>query len=177
MKFSLRIITMVALVTILVAIFFGNTNFMVKPASAVSPLQTDLHVTVQNTTTSSQNPLPGHQGDQLAMVLPPRGDGKLWVGTVTWTASKPVDLVVLHAYNHALADVAHGVPFTAKPVGWGVGLSTVAITIIAAPPNPIPSGTAPFAGSAIAFYTLGGAKPKPFTVTYTVDATANIPSK
>ena len=175
MKFSLRIITMVALVTILVAIFFGNTNFMVKPASAVSPLQTDLHVTVQNTTTSSldkQLVSPGHQGNQLAMVLPPRSDGKLWVGTVTWTASKLVDLVVLHAYKHVLVDVAHGVPLTAKPVEWGAGLSTVAITIIAPPSNPIPSGTAPFAGSAIAFYTLGGAK---FTVTYTVDATANIP--
>jgi hypothetical protein len=47
-------------------------------------------VTIQNTTTSSQEPLPEYQGHQLAMVLPPRSDGKLWVGTVTWTSSKPV---------------------------------------------------------------------------------------
>jgi len=107
------------------------------------------------------------------MVLPPRSDGKLWVGTVTWTSSKPVELVVLHAYNHVSADVAHGVPLTAKPVGWGAGLSTVAITRIGPPSNPIPSGTAYFVGSAVAFHTTRGAE---FTVTYTVDATANNPT-
>jgi hypothetical protein len=40
--------------------------------------------------------------------------------------------------------------------------------------NPVPSGTAPFVGSAVAFHTLSGAK---FTVTYTLDATANTPIK
>jgi hypothetical protein len=36
--------------------------------------------------------------------------------------------------------------------------------------NPVPSGTAPFVGSAVAFHTLSGVK---FTVTYSVDATTN----
>jgi hypothetical protein len=171
MKFSLRIMT--TAVAIFVGLF-GTINFVVSSASAApNPLQSSLHVTIQNTTISSQDPLPGQQGHQLAMVLPPRSDGKLWVGTITWTSSKPVELVVLHGYKYVTADAAHGVPFFAKPVGWGLGLSTVAITIIAAPSNPIPSGTAPFVGSAVAFYTLNGAK---FTVTYSVDAAANSPT-
>jgi hypothetical protein len=40
--------------------------------------------------------------------------------------------------------------------------------------NPVPSGTASFVGSAVAFHTLSGAK---FTVTYSLDATANTPMK
>ena len=36
--------------------------------------------------------------------------------------------------------------------------------------NPVPSGTAPFVGNAVAFHTLSGAK---FTVTYSLDATTD----
>ena len=125
MKSSLRITTTAAFVTILVAIFFGNTNCRVvgQPASAPPPLYLITgHVTIQNTTISSQDPLPGHQGWQLAMILPPRPDGKVWLGTVTWSSSKPVDLVVLHAYKQVSADFAHGVPFTARAgTLWGEG--------------------------------------------------------
>ena len=56
-------------------------------------------VTIQKTGVSSTDPLPGHSAHQLVMALPPRSDGKIWVGTVTWTASKPVELVVLQGYN------------------------------------------------------------------------------
>jgi hypothetical protein len=46
-----------------------------------------------------QDPVPGHSGHHLALVAPPREDGKIWSGVVTFTASKPVDVVVLHPYN------------------------------------------------------------------------------
>ena len=99
-----------------------STNLAASSASSAPPLQPALHVTIQNTTTSSQDPLPGHQGWQLAMILPPRPDGKVWLGTVTWSSSKPVDLVVLHAYKQVSADFAHGVPFTARAgTLWGEG--------------------------------------------------------
>ena len=91
--------------------------------------------------------------------------GKIWVGTVTWTASKPVELVVLQRYNSSVtADSAHGQPLTA-PFGNG----QVAISLIKTNSGtPIASGSFPFAGNAVAFHTLSGAK---FTVTYTVSAT------
>jgi hypothetical protein len=100
------------------------------------------------------------------MALPPRTDGKVWVGTVTWTASKPVEVVVLEGYNPSVtADAAHGQPLTA-PFGNGA----VAISLIkTSSGTPIASGSMPFAGNALAFHTLNGNK---FTVTYTVAATA-----
>jgi len=123
-------------------------------------------VTIQKTGVSSPDPLPGHSAHQLVMALPPRSDGKVWVGTVTWTASKPVEVVVLHGYNSSVtADAAHGQPLTA-PFGNGA----VAISLIKTPSGtPVASGAMPFAGNALAFHTLSGDK---FTVTYTVDATA-----
>jgi len=188
MKPNLRIIITAALATTLVGLFFGTANFVVSSASAVStknPLETLTHVTVQNTTTSVQDPFPGYQAHQVATILPSRSDGKLWVGTVTWTASKPVEFVVLHGYTNVnTADAAHGVPFIAKPPTGAVGITlpptgAVAITLIGPnefmpSSNPVPSGTAPFVGSAVGFHTLSGAK---FTVTYSVDATANTPTK
>jgi hypothetical protein len=123
-------------------------------------------VTIQKTGVSSTDPLPGHSAHQLVMALPPRSDGKVWVGTVTWTASKPVEVVVLQGYNSSVtADTAHGQPLTA-PFGNGA----VAISLVKTNSGtPIASGSLPFAGNALAFHTLSGAK---FIVTYTVAATA-----
>jgi hypothetical protein len=122
---------------------------------------------------SGPDPLPGHQGHQAAIILPPRTDGKLWVGTVTWTSSKPVELVVLHGYTNVTADSAHGVPLIANPPTGAVAITLITPSQFAPASDPIPSGTTPFVGSAVAFHTLSGAK---FTVTYSVDATANSPT-
>src|SRR5437879_13182341 len=96
-------ITTSLLLAAFAGLFFGATSMVRSSALAAPPknaLQTSTHVTIQNTTTSIQDPLPGHQSHQAAIILPPRADGKLWVGTVTWTASKPVELVVLHGYTN-----------------------------------------------------------------------------
>jgi hypothetical protein len=141
-----------------------NTTTAQQQSTPATP--TSDTVTIQKTGVSSPDPLPGHSAHQLVMALPPRSDGKVWVGTVTWTASKPVEVVVLHGYNSSVtADAAHGQPLTA-PFGNGA----VAISLIKTPSGtPVASGAMPFAGNALAFHTLSGDK---FTVTYTVDATA-----
>jgi len=36
--------------------------------------------------------LPIRQTHQVATVLPPRTDGKVWVGTVTWASSKQIEV-------------------------------------------------------------------------------------
>ena len=103
-----------------------------------SPLQTLTHVTIQNTTTSVQDPLPGHQGHQAAIIIPPRDDGKLWVGTVTWTASKPVELVILHGYiNVTTADSAHGVPLIAKPRTGALAITLIGSNQFMPSSNPV----------------------------------------
>ena len=131
------------------------------------------NTTMQKTATSSVDPLPGHQGHQLVMALPPRTDGKIWVGTITWTSSKPVELVVLHGYNQSVTpDAAHGSLLSA-PFGKGaVAITLLSPQLTASGPiqaSPIASGSMDFVGNAVAFHTLSGAK---FTVTYSVDATA-----
>ncbi|MGA9169285.1 MAG: hypothetical protein WBZ20_03960, partial [Nitrososphaeraceae archaeon] len=142
----------------------SSSSSLQSPASSAANMSGP--VTIQKTGVSSMDPLPGHSSHQLVMALPPRSDGKVWVGTVSWTSSKPVEVVVLHGYNSsAKADAAHGQPLIA-PFGKGA----VAITLVkTASGTPVASGSMPFAGNALAFHTLNGDK---FTVTYTVDATA-----
>jgi len=143
-----------------------------KPASssmqspAASAANMSGPITIQKTGLSDTDPLPGHSAHQLVMAIPPRSDGKVWVGTVTWTASNPVEVVVLHGYNSSVtADAAHGQPLTA-PFGKG----SVAISLVKTPSGtPVASGSMPFVGNAIAFHTLNGDK---FVVTYSADATA-----
>jgi hypothetical protein len=178
MRAHITEITTMLVLASFVGLILGTINLVLPSASAApskSPLQSETHVTIQNTTTSVQDPLPGHQAHQAAIILPPRTDGKLWVGTVTWSSSKPVELVVLHGYtNLTTADSAHGVPLIAKPPSGAVAITLIGPNQFMPSSNPVPSGTAPFVGSAVAFHTLSGAK---FTVTYSLDATANTPTK
>jgi hypothetical protein len=141
----------------------ASSSSMQSPAESAANMNGN--VTIQKTGVSAPDPLPGHSAHQLVMALPPRSDGKVWVGTVTWTASKPVEVVVLHMYNSSVtADAAHGQPLTA-PFGNG----SVAISLVKTPSGtPVASGSMPFAGNALAFHTLNGDK---FVVTYTLDAT------
>ena len=84
-------------------------------------------ITIQKTAESTVDPAPGHSGHQVVMALPPRDDGKVWVGTVTWTASKPVEVVILQGYNSTVKpDAAHGSVLTA-PLGPG---KEVAISLV-----------------------------------------------
>jgi hypothetical protein len=54
---------------------------------------------IQETQASVQDPLPGHEGHQIVLALPPSEDGQVWLGKASWVASKPVEVVVLHGYN------------------------------------------------------------------------------
>ena len=47
------------------------------------------------TITSSQDPGQGHENHQLALILSPN-EGTLYDGSMTFTASEPVQIVVLH---------------------------------------------------------------------------------
>lgn len=129
-------------------------------------------VVLQETKTSTQDPLPGHEGHQLVMALPPRGDGLLWTGDASWVASKPVEVVILHGYNSSAVSNQTSAQF-GEPLKAAFGDGEVAITLVKPDSGtPIPSGSMPFAGNALAFHTLNG---DPFAVTYTVSATAEEP--
>ena len=127
----------------------------------------------QGTVASGQDPLPGHEGHEIAFVLPPRNDGAVYSGVLTYTASKPVEVVVLHKYdpqNSTDVPEAYGTELTSTLPGDG---GNVAITLFQPPYEAgINSASVPFTGNALALHTL---EDDPFTATYTVNAFATQP--
>ena len=131
---------------------------------------TATNFTAQKTATSTVDSLPGHEMHQAVIVLPQRTDGKIWVGTLSWSSSKPVEVRLLQNYDESVTpDEAHGKPVTAP---FAQGESAISLLLQSNGAGTVPSynaGSMNFAASQVAFHTLGGV---PFTVTYTVDAEA-----
>src|ERR671917_2700046 len=96
----------------------------------------------QGTLTSIQDPLPGHEAHQMALILPPRDDNAIYEGTLTFTSSKPTEVVILQNFaNETSVDPFYGGVATA-PLGEG----TVAISLLTPQFGPIASASIPFAG-------------------------------
>src|ERR671910_2453546 len=127
----------------------------------------------QGTVASGQDPLPGHESHELAFVLPPRSDGGVYSGVLTYTASKPVEVVVLHNYdpqNTTAIPEEYGTELTSPLPGGG---GNIAITLFQPPYEAgINSASVPFTGNGLALHTL---EDDPFTATYTVNAFATQP--
>ena len=106
------------------------------------------------TVTSSQDPGQGHQNHQLALILSPN-EGTLYDGSMTFTSSKPVQIIVLHEIN---SQEAKGQPT------WTVDGNTVyGLSLIDLEEN---SGSFEFTGAALALHSSNS---KEFTVTVSVD--------
>lgn len=115
---------------------------------------------------------PGQPSHEVVFALPLRDDGKVWSGTVTFTASKPIEAEILHTYApEEKPDSLYGEPYHAVLPG----NKSIAIThmrdIIDIPieinGTGISSGSFNFVGNALVFHKTNG---EPFTVTYTIDA-------
>jgi hypothetical protein len=136
-------------------------------------------VTIQNTSMSVPAPSAAVNKQsiphQIVIALPLRDDGKVWSGKVTFTASKPIEIEVIHKYNPKIApDAIHGAPYNGKWVDntTSIALSTMtqfSNTPVTVTNTPISTGSLVFAGSALLFHKTDGI---PFTVTYTIDAVA-----
>src|SRR5215213_640624 len=127
----------------------------------------------QGTITSIQDPLPGHEEHQAAILLPLRQDGSIYSGVLTYTASAPVEVVIadvqtLNETEQSMLNVTED--------GFGTLLTSpldnqtsIAITLITPPygDTPVPSASIPFAGNALWLHTLDGT---PFVANYAVSA-------
>jgi hypothetical protein len=116
---------------------------------------------------------------QVVFALPLRNDSQIWTGTVTFTASKPIEIEVLHLYKpQSTIDAEHGEPYHATlPNNMTVAISTMTMftdTPLKVTDTPISTGSLEFTGSALVFHKTSG---EPFTVTYTVDAVARLPNQ
>jgi hypothetical protein len=127
----------------------------------------------QGTITSMQDPLPGHEEHQAAIILPLRQDGSVYSGVITYTATAPVEVVVpmvqtLNASERAMLNATEeeeGALLT-SPLD---NQTSLAITIITPPygDTPVASASIPFTGNALWLHTLDGT---PFVASYAVSA-------
>jgi hypothetical protein len=130
---------------------------------------------IQKTAMSAPAPVTatGHPTHQVIFALPLRDDGKIWSGTVTFTASKPIEIEVIHRYDPSVApDAEHGEPPVAVINDTRITYSHMTgmvDTPVLSGDAPIASGTFDFVGSSLVFHKRSG---EPFTVTYTIDAVA-----
>ncbi len=152
----------------------STTNSQTETSS--SNLLSLHEITIQNTSMSVPAPVrhPGQPSHEVVFALPLRNDGKIWSGTVTFTASKPIEVEVLHTYSPLKnPDSTHGEPYHAVLPG----NKSIAIThlrnLVDVPieinGTGMSSGTLDFVGNALVFHKTSG---EPFTVTYTIDAVA-----
>jgi plastocyanin len=131
----------------------------------------------QGTVTSSQDPLPGHEGMQMANILPFRGDGSLYSGVLTYTATAPVEVMILNMQTlneteqdildtlNATAGGEFGSLFTLQ-LDDQTSLSGSYITPSYAG-SAVPSASIPFVGNAVWLHTIDGT---PFSATFAVNA-------
>ena len=131
---------------------------------------------VQNTSMSAPAPVrhPGQPLHEVVFALPLRGDEKIWSGKASFTASKPIEVEILHMYNpQQIVDEKHGEPYHAVlPGNRSIAISHLRDIVdvpIEINGTGISSGSFEFAGSALVFHKTSG---EPFTVTYTIDAVA-----
>jgi hypothetical protein len=143
------------------------------PTAATQEPPVNQNFVRQGTVASGQDPLPGHESHELAFVLPPRSDGGVYSGVLTYTASKPVEVVVLHNYdpqNSTAIPEEYGTELTSPLPGGG---GNIAITLFKPPYDAgINAASVPFTGNGLALHML---EDDPFTATYTVNAFATQP--
>jgi hypothetical protein len=132
--------------------------------------------TVQlGTITSSPVPLPGLEGEQRATILPLRQDGTIYSGVLTYTASEPVNVVILNIQNlneterailNATAEDGELGPLLTAQLD---NQTSLALTVITPEygDSPAPSASIPFAGNAVWLHL---AEDTPFSATYAVSA-------
>ena len=114
---ELRTTAMAILGVVAIVAAFGMIDATIYPMENQAFAQQQdqaISFTVQNTSMSAQDPLPGHEAHQAVIAAPPREDGRIYSGVATFTASQPVEVVVLHGYTPSQAsDQARGEPLTA----------------------------------------------------------------
>ncbi len=148
------------------ALNYDNSNNLIK--------NKDTEIVIQNTSMSKPSPgRPGQPMHETVFALPLRDDGKVYVGTATFTASKPIEVEILHTYAPSpKPDSVHGAPYHVVYSGNKTyALSHLEKTIVDTLPlgvngTGISSGSFNFAGSSLVFHNI---KDEPFTVTYTID--------
>jgi hypothetical protein len=126
----------------------------------------------QGMVSSDVDPLKGHEGHQAAVILPPRNDSAVYSGTLTFTASKSVQVAVINMYNIDNATAAQ-IPdkfgqLLNAPAPWNTSVTVTPLMMnVEYLDSPTMSKTVPFVGNLVALHTMNG---EPFIANYAVVA-------
>lgn len=126
----------------------------------------------QGTVSSDVDPLKGHEGHQATVILPPRNDSAVYSGTLTFTASKPVQVAVINMYNLD-NEIASQIPekfgqlLTAQAPWNASAIVTPLMMNVEYLDSPTMSKSVPFVGNLVALHTMDG---EPFIANYAVVA-------
>ena len=178
---SLSLLTLISFM-----IFF--TFFSERPEIAVATIQNNQStnqivtqeqgdnkkIVQQGVVTSSPDPLPGHEAHQSVTILRLKGDNTIYEGTLSFIASKPVEVQIIYR-NMTSASNSQPPQISTQfgtmnivPLPGGQG-SVVSSLILPQYPEEATSFSAslPFAGNGLALHNLAGDE---FVATYTVVA-------
>jgi hypothetical protein len=117
---------------------------------------------LQDTKISGSDPIPGHQMHQAVVILPPRNDTKIYSGTLTFSSSHPVELIVSHPFNLTQTP-ENNATFIPEPLT--VPGQNTALAILHEIGQGVQFDTIPFAGSSLSLHNRAGQN---FTVSYSV---------
>ena len=161
--------TVMAFLLVSLVCFFSSA---LQPVLAQEAPAIGDKIVQQGTVSSDVDPLKGHEGHQAAVILPPRNDSALYAGTLTFTASKPVQVAVINMYNidnatSSQAAERFGTLLTAQ-APWNTSATVTPLMMnIDYLDSPTMSKMIPFAGNLVALHTMDG---EPFIANYAVVA-------
>lgn len=141
---------------------------MTSQSAAAQTLVTGDSITLRKTATSVPGiPSPGHEDHQIVMALPPKGDDKIWVGTVSWISSEPIEVGFLIAHNQSAEDEEHSKVETLTINN--TSNTILSSTNLTGSTPELTFGTTDFAVDQLVFHSTNNTK---FTVTFALDAVA-----
>jgi hypothetical protein len=86
MKLRTTAMTILGVVAIVAAFgMIAATIYPIENQAFAQQQDQAISFTAQNTSASTQDPLPGHEAHQIVMAAPPREDGKIYSGVATFT--------------------------------------------------------------------------------------------
>jgi hypothetical protein len=159
-------------------VFITNNQFpLQQPQQAIAQGQQEQSavsekIVQQGTVSSDVDPLKGHEGHQATVILPPRNDSAVYSGTLTFTASKPVQVAIINMYNLDNATAAQ-IPdkfgqLLNAPAPWNTSATVTPLMMnVEYLDSPTMSKTVPFVGNLVALHTMNG---EPFIANYAVVA-------
>jgi hypothetical protein len=151
----------------------GQTTTPPLPQQEGGDVQVQEEIVLQGTVTSEPDPVPGHEQHDRAEILPLRQDGSVYVGTLTFTASEPVDVVLLNIQNlndteqqtiNATTDDFGTLLTALLPDGTNIAINLITPDYGT---TAVPTTSLPFVGNGLWLHTTTG---EPFIANYAVYA-------